>query len=331
MHIATNRLSCALLLAPVAAALLGAGCSNAKCGPGTQRAQSSSGDIVCVPVTVAQGTTECNPDAGVMLINGNQCVPDIQCGPGTRFDVASHQCVGVAMNAHDPPVCTSPGAGHICVNGTLRNLVDSSFLSGQTVTVTLYDAATFFGNPTPPELAHLDGISDTYMFPMAPTPGMYLLLVTSDPAGTTYQRTGIGITANDGEVIRLDGYVLSKTQYAVWGLPAAFESQGILFYRFFNDPPPPANSRTPTETHPTAGVTLYDAAANVPATDSHYFAPTLATIDGSATMTGAPGAVATSGTGLINFSGKGGGVTTWEAHQALPIPNILQVDFFHPQ
>ena len=307
----------------------GAGCTDAKCGPGTQRSMTAGGGVECVAVTVAAGTTDCDADAGVGLVDGNRCVATVQCGPGTQLDPASQKCLPVTQSAHDPPICTTPAAGHICANGTLRNLVDGSFLSGETLTVTFYDASNFFGNPTPAPLAEITGITDTYMLATIPTP-QYLMAVTHDPTGgTMYQPTAITLTAGmDGQSLRLDAYVVTKAQYAAWGLPASVESQGPLFYRFFNDPPPPANARTPTETHPVAGVVLDNGTAAD--ANAHYFGSSLAVIDSSLTSTSAVGAVITStADALDTFTGTGGGIS-WEAHMGVAIPNILQVDFLHP-
>jgi hypothetical protein len=322
-----NRL--ALAVALVATAL--AGCTGPTCGPGTKLGQKDNGDPVCLPVTVERGETECDADGGVQLVDGNRCVAQLQCGPGTRLDSTGHQCIPVAQASHEPPACATPSSGHICVNGTLRHLVDGSFLSGESVRVSLYDASSFLGNPMPMALAETDA-SDTFVLPDVPTPGMYVLLVTHDKSGAsaTLQATGIGGQVVDAHSLRLDGYVLTQAEYAAWSLPGTFDSQGALFYRFFNDPAPPSNARTPTETHPVAGATLLDASMQ-PAAGARYFGATLAATDGAASVTGASGAVVVTASGFANFTGRGGNVTTWEAHQALPIPHLLQVDFLHPQ
>jgi hypothetical protein len=143
-----------------------------------------------------------------------------------------------------------------------------------------------------------------------------------------YQPTGIALTAGiDGQSLTLDAYVVTAAQYAAWALPASFESQGPLFYRFFNDPPPPANARTPTETHPVAGVMLQKGTATD--TTALYFGSSLAVIDTTATSTGVTGGVITTTPALDTYSGMGGGIS-WEAHMGLPVPNILTVDFLHP-
>jgi hypothetical protein len=322
----------ATLVAMMATAGLGASCSNRSCGAGTQEASDDKGNVVCVAVDVAHGDTVCDADAGVQLVDGDHCVSLIQCGAGTSYDPGSHQCIGVAQQPHEPPACTPPGTGKICVNGTLRNLVDGSFLSGQTVTVSVYDANTFLGNPTPTPLGETTA-SDTYSFPSLPTPSMFLLIVTRDLAAApgSYHAVGIGGAVVDGQGVRIDGYVLTKAQYDAWSLPASFASQGGLFYRFFNDPAPPSTARTPTETHPVAGVTITNGAGSA-VSGARYFGASLAVTDSAATMTSATGAVIVTNPSLTNFTGKGGsGVTGWEAHMALPIPNIVQVDFFHPQ
>jgi hypothetical protein len=314
------------------AAALAASCSNKACGAGTQEASDDKGNVVCVAVTVAHGDTICDADGGVQLVEGNRCVSVTECGAGTMYDPASHKCIGQAQQPHQPLPCTPPGSGKICVNGTVRNLVDGSYLSGQSVKVTVYDANSFFMNPTPAPLG--DGITttDTFHFPALPKPAMYILVVTSDPDGApgTYQRVAIGFAVADGQGVQVDPYALTKSQYDAWALPASFLSQGALFYRFFNDPLPPADARTPTETHPVAGVTLTD--GTNPVAGARYFGATLAATDTVASMTAARGAVIVTAGGLSNFTGTGGaGVSGWEAHQALPIPNIVQVDFFHPQ
>jgi hypothetical protein len=314
-----------------------AGCgASTICGPGTQRKQLPNGDAACVAVSVAKGDTECDADGGVQLVAGNRCVSQVQCGPGTVLDPGSQKCLPTGQQmAHEPPVCTPPTAGHICVNGTLRNFPDGSFLSAQTVRVTIYDPQTFFGNPNPPSLA--DGqSSDTFMFPGIPTPSSkYLLVVTRDPMGATamYQGTGIGGAAVDGQSVRVDGYVITRALLTSWSTMAGtdFDTAGALVYRFFNDPPPPSNARTPTETHPVAGVQVIDGNINDVAAGVKYFAPSLMTIDGALTATSSSGGAILTATGVSTFTGRGGGVTTWEAHAALAIPHIVQIDFLHPQ
>jgi hypothetical protein len=318
------------LASGVLALAAAAGCTSVKCGPGTERAQDDNGDIVCKPVAVTAGTTECDPDAGVMLVDGNKCQATLQCGPGTKLDVGSQRCIPVTQGAHDPPVCATPAAGHICANGTLRNLVDGSFLSGQTVTITFYDASQFFFTPNPPKLAEVDA-SDTYMVPSIATP-QYLLAITHDTSAApgTYQATGIALATTTDGIYRLDAYVLKQAEYNAWGLPASYETRGTLFYRFFDDPKPPANARTPTEMNPVMGVVLKNGSSVDAA--ARYFGSSLASIDGAATMTGPTGGVITTITGseqLDTFTGTGGGIT-WEGHMGLPIANVVQVDFLHP-
>jgi hypothetical protein len=328
----TTKTTLSLLGVGLAAAALAgvASCNSRSCGAGTQEASDDKGNVVCVAVSVAHGDTVCDADAGVQLVDGNHCVSVTECGAGTAYDPVSHQCIGMAGGAHQPPPCVPPGSGHICVNGTLRNFVDGSFLSGQTVTVQVYDPSNFFGNPAPQALGETTA-SDTFAFPSLPSPSMFVLVVTRDAPGApgTYHALGIGAQAVDGQAVRVDGYVLKASEYAAWGLPGTFDSQGPLLYRFFNDPPPPTTARTPTETHPVAGVTLTDGSGTA-AAGARYFGASLAAIDGAATVTSATGAVIVTAAGLSNFTGKNGGVS-WDAHQALPIPNIVQVDFFHPQ
>jgi hypothetical protein len=324
-----NRL--ALGVATLAAAL--AGCSGHPCGPGTHLGQADNGDAVCLPVTVAHGETECDADGGVELVDGNRCIAQVQCGPGTKLDPQSHECIPVALAGHEPPVCATPTSGHICVNGTLRHLLDGSYLSGETVRVSLYDPTNFIGNPAPAALAEADS-SDTFTFSDVPTPGGgYVLLVTHDLGASpgSFRATGIGGTVIDGRSLRLDGYVVSSVQWSAWSLPSSFDSQGALLYRFFDDPAPPQAARTPTETHPVAGVTLRDSGTMSAAAGARYFGATLAATDGTAGVTAASGAVVVTAASFANYTGSGGNVTTWEAHQALPIPHILQLDFLHPQ
>lgn len=306
-----------------------AACRDRSCGPGTQPAQDTEGNPICAAVAVGAGTIACDADAGVSLVDGNRCLSVVRCGPGTQLDPTTHQCVPVTLAPHEPPPCPTPSAGHICVAGTLRNLVDGSFLSGETVTVSLYDLAAFAFGPPPAPLAEVQA-TDTYLVPSIATP-MYLLVVTHDAAGgTTYQATGISTIAGSDGVYRLDAYVLTQAQYAAWQLPSSVAAQGPLFFRFFDDPAPPTNARTPTETHPVAGVKLQLAGAND--ANAHYFGATLAAIDATATASGATGGVITAATGTppLSFGASGGGIT-WGPHPSLPVPTIVMVDFFHPQ
>jgi hypothetical protein len=251
------------------------------------------------------------------------------------LDPTSNECVPTQLAPHQPPFCPQPSAGHICVNGALRNFVDGSFLAGQTVRVQIYEPQSFFGNPNPPPLA--DGTAtDTFMFPNVAMPAStYVLVVTRDPSGAAamYEPTGIGGQATDGQSVRVDGYVITKAQVSGWSTAAGinFDANGALLYRFFNDPPPPTSSRTPTETHPVAGVQVIDAGTNTPPPTVKYFGTSLATVDGTLTATSAVGAAILTTTGINTYTGRGGGVTTWEAHNSLAIPNMVQIDFLHAQ
>jgi len=312
-------------------------CSGDVCGPGTQRRQLANGDSACVAVAVGKGDTICDADAGVTLLEGNRCVSVVQCGEGTALDPVSGQCLPTqAGGAHAPPPCPAPAAGKICVNGTLRNFVDGSFLSGETVRVAVYDPSTFVG-ATPPALAETTA-TDTYRLDNVAAPGSgYLLIVTGDLTGgaATYESTGIGGIAQSGKSVRVDGYVLTRAQVATWGSTGGgvdLDAAGALLYRFFNDPSPPQDERTPTETHPVSGVQLIDGSNNLPAVGTLYFSTSLATLDKTLTSSSVVGGAIIGGGagGLRVFTARGGGVTTWEAHQAFAIPHVVQIDFLHP-
>jgi hypothetical protein len=332
------RYTCNLLAIPLLGLLGLVGCSGDVCGPGTQRRELDNGDTACVAVDVAKGDTICDADAGVVLIEGNRCVSAVQCGEGTALDPASGQCLPTGLAPHTPAPCAAPAAGRICVNGTLRNFLDGSFLSGATVHVAVYDPSTFIGT-TPPALAETDA-SDTYRLPDMPAPGSgFLLVVTSDPAGAgaaVYEATGIGGIAQSGKSVRVDAYVLTRAQLGMWSSTAGavdFDGGGALVYRFFNDPAPPQDARTPTETHPVMGVQLIDTSNSMPATGALYFGASLAAIDRTLTATSAVGGVVVPGGaagGIRVYTGRGGNVTTWEAHQSFAIPHIVQIDFLHP-
>jgi hypothetical protein len=339
MMIAPIRSLTTMLLvvgATVAVTVAIGGCGpGSECGPGTQRKQLANGTAACVPVDVAKGDTICDADGGVELVAGNHCVSRVQCGPGTMLDPTSLTCVPTQVAAHQPPFCPPPTAGHICVNGALRTLVDGSFLAGQTVRVQIYDPQSFLGDPNPPTLAE-GTATDTFMFPNVVMPNSkYILVVTRDPSGApaTYEPTGIGGQPTDGQSVRVDGYVLTKAQVSGWSTAAGinFDTNGALFYRFFNDPPPPISSRTPTETHPVSGVQVIDTATNNPPAMLKYFGASLTTIDTALTATSAIGGAILAPLGINTYTGRGGGVTTWEAHNSVGIANMVQIDFLHPQ
>lgn len=323
------------LAAVTLVAALSACSADLVCGPGTQHKQLADGRDACVPVTVAKGDTTCDADGGVRLEAGNQCVSVVQCGAGTVLDAASQTCVPVARAAHEPDVCPQPAAGHICVNGTLRNFVDGSFLSGQTVQVQVFDPQSFIGSATPTPLGATSA-SDTFTLPNLTTPTSgYFLVVTGDPSGAaaTYAATAIGGTAVDGHTARVDGYVLGRAQLAAWSSAAGsdYDANGALVYRFFSDPPPPTSARTPTETQPVAGVQLIDTRTGQPPSGARYFGAALTTINPALTATSTVGGAIVSSTGIATYSGRGGGVATWEAHASMGVAHLVQIDFLHPQ
>src|SRR5262249_8177657 len=157
---------------------------------------------------------------------------------------------------------------------------DGTYLSGEMVHVALYDPQAFLGGTNPPPLAETQ-TGDTYLFANAVAPaGGYILIVTDDPTGQTmFTRVGIGGLTQGGQSARVDRYVLLRTKLSAWSTAAGtdYATSGALVYRMFNDPPPPANSRTPTETHPVSGAQLFDGATMAPAAGVRYFGTTLDT------------------------------------------------------
>jgi hypothetical protein len=316
-------------------ALLASACAHeTDCGPGTQRKQLANGEPARVPVDVAHGETVCDADGGVQLVAGNQCVSVLQCGPGTVLDTSSNQCRPAARAPHEPDACPTPSSGHICVNGTLRNLVDGSFLSNQTVTVALYDPQSLLGGGNAAPLVTAQA-SDTFMFPDVVAPSLgYILVATDNPTGETmYARLGVGGVTQSGQSVRVDGYLLTRATLSAWSTAAGtdYAASGALVYRMFNDPPPPTSARTPTETHPVAGAQLIDGATSAPPAGVRYFGTTLDTIDPKLTVTSTSGGAIVSSSGLATYTARGGGVTTWEAHQALLVAGLVQLDSLHPQ
>lgn len=308
------------------------GCQSPKCGPGTQLQQQANGDVLCVAVAVTKGETECDADGGVMLRDGNKCVSDTQCGPGTTRDATSHECVPLQQVAHEPPVCATPSSGHVCIHGTVRHLVDGSYLAGETVHLRLFAPTDFVGDSNPSPRAELDA-SDTFIFDNLATPGQYVMILVGDAAAApgSYRTAGVSGPVSDGHSLRIDAWALKAADYAAWALPASFDSQGALFYRFFNDPAPPDDAHTPTETHPLAGITLIDGNTKATAAGAQYLGATLAAVDDAASVTDASGGVLVTTTNQFGatYTGSGGGIT-WQGKQGLPLPHVVQVDFFHP-
>ena len=324
-----------LALTTAVAATFGACAGNTDCGPGTQRKQLANGDTICTAVDVAAGSVSCDGDGGVHLVAGNQCVAtNVQCGPGTVLDAATGQCLPIARAAHEPDACPTVASGKICVNGTVRNFIDGSFLSSQTVDVAVYDPLAFLGGGNAMPLDH-KSVTDIFTFPSlaAPSTG-YVLVATSDPSGgTMYAKVAIGGLTQSGQATRVDAYVITAAQLAAWssGAGADYKTSGALLYRMFSDKPPPGNDRTPTETHPLAGVQLIDTNTMSPPPMLKYFGATMMAIDGALTSTGASGGAIVVGSGVASFTAKGGGIPTWETHQALPIVGMVQIDALHPQ
>jgi hypothetical protein len=320
----------------VLAGLASSSCNDTTCGAGTVRQQMKDGSTQCVPVSATPGNTKCDPDAGVMLFGGDQCVSIIQCGAGTTLDVATNTCVPSAgAGPHTPDVCPTPTPGNLCVNGTVLHFVDHSFLSGEMVRVALYEPLAFLNDPTSMPIAEtLTG--DTFVFKdvQAPATGLVALAVTG-PGGvtTTYQLTGVATQIVPGQTYRLDAFAMMVSDVAAWTTSSGvdYDAKGAYVGVFYQDKPASPNQLPANETMPVAGAKMVQAGSMTSPAGTQYFSTDLKTISQSATMTSAIGAaIMPAPANLDTFTGQGGGVTTWESVTGASLPHAVFIQRFHP-
>ncbi|MGZ3425035.1 MAG: hypothetical protein ACXVCV_00235 [Polyangia bacterium] len=319
----------AVAAAAAACAVVVAGCNEPSCGPGTTLVQIKGGALECQPATGLPTAIPCNADAGAVIVAG-QCVSRVQCGPGTSLDARSGLCVPSGLA--DP--CPPPAAGHVCVSGTLHHFVDDSPLApGETVHVGISDPLAFLGGSPP--LFELDS-TGSYVFPDVPVPASGLVAIgAGDSAGTPNVVAATGAFVSAGKSYRVDGYVLPRAVVDGWQAQTGndYFSGGAYVARFYAERQSDATDYTLFEKTPVAGVALLEDAA-APA-GVRYFGASLATVDGSATVTGASGAALVAApSGIHNFSGMGGSVAgavaSWPTVPGGSTAGVVFITRLHP-
>lgn len=305
--------------------LLGGACSGAVCGPGTKQVQLQNGTLQCQPVDGLPDTIDCDADGGAVIVAG-ACVSRVQCGPGTRLDDASGQCIADGMA--DP--CPPPASGNVCVSGTLHHFVDDSPLAaGETVHVGISDPLTFLAGGQP--IAQLDS-TGSFVFPDVPTPSSGLVAIgAGDLSGTPNIIVATGAQVVAGKIYHVDAYVLPRSVVEGWKTQTGddFTGKGAYVAKFYADKMSSATNYTLFETMPLAGVTLVEN-GSAPSRPVRYFGSSLTGIDATLTATGASGAaVITAPAAISTYSGQGAGMT-WPTVPGGSAPGVVFVTRFHP-
>lgn len=324
--------ACAWLCAGALA--LPAGCDGLVCGPGTEKKVDALGHPACVLPSATD--TPCNADAGAVLVGG-VCVGDKNkfptCGPGTRLDVASNQCLpDVIVPCMTPPSCTAGDKNTgFCVHGVVRYLKDDSCTAPKTLEVRAYEPFSFLSDPknAKPIAVSMTDANGGYKFGNLARndfgQGIVAIAVV-DPGGpSTYVLSGSGAAnVSNGNEYRVDPFAVEATLVASWDTQAGlagngtFEVNGAYLARFYLDA---------AETMPAAGVKLTE--SGMPAT-AFYFKGALTTIDKTLMATDASGAAILKPIGLPTFSGTGGGVAKWEGVQGASTAGVVFIQKFHP-
>jgi hypothetical protein len=327
-----NRWLAVVVAVVATAGLAAAGCNNPICGPGTKQVQQKDGTLQCQPVDQQAQGIPCDLDAGA-TIQGGICVSAVSCGPNTTL--MNGQCVSTGGGG-GVPVCANPNPGNFCVAGALLNFVDNMTFSGS-INVAVYDPITFLGGGAP--LQQKDVTGGGYIFQNVPAPTLGLIvIVTTDAGGTpaTYVKAAAADQGvSNGNIYRIDGYVLPKSVTDGWKQQLDISVGGPYVAKFYNDPKPANTLLIADEKNPVADVQLVDGTNMMPLAGAKYFDTSLTTISATATATSAVGAaiVAAPVTGSFpSFSGKGPTAMpiTWETEQGGSLANGVLVARFHP-
>jgi hypothetical protein len=329
-------------------------CNAPTCGTGTKQVQDANGNLVCQPADGLPSQIDCDVDGGAIIVAGH-CVSREMCGPNTTPKMQPNGTIscegsGVVMMPHVPPACSSPPPGSICVNGTIRNLIDHSYLSGtQKVQVTAHDPNAFLGGDmsalkgSTNQPAQADNVTDTFILPdiLPPTSGLFTITVGGEPGDNSLQLTGCGAKVAPNGSFTVDCYVTTAAMIAAWKTQAGvdYDTNGAYVACFFGDPLPDPMKLTADETSPLSGVKLIDVGAGAPAASVHYFGGTtplnLMTIDPALTSTGTSGcAVAPNNGNITPYTGMGGmymgqPVQFWETEPGGSAQHVVVVQRLH--
>jgi hypothetical protein len=326
------------------------GCNNPVCGPGTVQVQGKNNKLTCQPVDVQAAGIPCDVDGGAQIVGG-KCVSAITCGKNTTL--SGGVCVGSGGGGDAPPVCPTPDSGKACVNGLIRDFLDSTVFKSEKIHVALYDPLAFIGGAAPISQQDVDPNIGGYVFPnFTPPPLGLIAVVTGDPdftdstknLGLNFVAAASGAQNVASGTYRVDVYALKRTTVDGWGKTSAggvgWYTSGGYVSKFYSDLQPDQTDLEAIETHPIAGVTVTapSGSANPPASGTVYFSTDLSTVDTSlnATTTGVASAITPPPPdNVANFSGSGGvdasgKAITWETQQGGSAAHIIFISRYHP-
>jgi hypothetical protein len=305
-------------------------CNEPSCGPGTVQQQQKDGSLKCIPVDIQSTDIPCDVDAGMVKIVGGLCVPAVTCDPTSTMTQN-----GICYGSGNSTGCRTPASGKSCIDGTIYNFTTNT-KNSTPIDALLFSATDLSAaNPVPIAVGTVSADGSTYVFQDFSPPSMGLVVIitgkmttaTMVPAGTG----GQNITNNS--VFHIDAYALKQADVAGWGFDIT--TGGAQIARYFNDPAPASPTMVlNNETHPQSGVTMTVTPSQASA--PQYFNDTLTAVEPSLTMTGALGTAIISApvpTGSLNFpdfSGTGGGVTTWETFPGGSEAGLVLITRFHP-
>ena len=321
----------------IAAAFVGVGCNEPHCGAGTVARQQPDGSLDCVPADQAGAATPCDDaDGGTSTISGGTCVSRVMCDPATtRFDPVSGLCV--ASGAAPTCVCPATDASHICVSGSLFDLVGNS-ASMKNVRYAAYDPLQFLSNPNVAPLAEDTNAKGCYVFAGVKPPSTGLLaIVVKDPAGTTpaeLEQAAVGATVVGGQSYKVDVFFLAAATVQSWSSSAGidYDAQGGYLGLFFGEPAPGLTQLGYDEKTPIAGAVLQ--ANGAPAPQLKFLGPTRGGLDPALSVTGMIGAAITPApSGVNTYSGSGGQCNgtacAWEKHLGGGVAHAIFIERFH--
>lgn len=232
--------------------------------------------------------------------------------------------------------CPAASPNRVSVCGRILDVETSQPVEGPAVVdITPYDALEFAGNPngaTP--LAYEDKLVDAcgrFRLHNINRPSLgFLGLAVDDPSGgtaDTYAMGAVAFAVGSGENRNRERvFAIRHATDAQWTSQAgligqSFVTRGALLAIFLDE-----------EGEPVAGVTVTEAGATEPQND-YYFAGanpwTRTTVNPSLTATGANGSALKIDSALVEHSGEGNCVGTWDSALAASIPDVLFVTIRH--
>jgi hypothetical protein len=249
--------------------------------------------------------------------------PDLQPGPdlSVPLDLAG--------------ACPTPSPGKICVQGTVRRIIDDSALA-QTdeVLVQIFDPLAFGSDPHTTPLASVK-TNGTFVFPDLATPTVGLVaLVARDPfdgvpdAGSPrWLTTATTFAVTAGTSYAADAWATLLLEAETWSFSGTdYATGGALVVRYFNDVAQP-NVHTAYETMPAAGVDI-TIDGTVSGTAKYFLASLLAT-PGNGNSTGTFGAAIDQVDSTTHqLSGKSTGVG-WETAPVSGVPGVILFERLH--